>query len=82
MGFVGRWDAEGASGHGLWEVTAGPAGSFHNPLGALMIENDQFPIAFSEWNWAKLTLDPFDGTVWVQFVGDDGEVFEEILLEL
>ena len=66
----------------LWEVMVGPGGSFLNIAAKLVEPNDQFPVIFAEYCSTLIHLDPGTGTVRVEWVADDGSVWDEITLAL
>ncbi len=82
-GMVATVGIPGSDGPGLdqWEVAVGPAGSTPN-IAADLYEHDgsHYKLLFSTWSSTVLTLDPGLGTVNVEYVGDDGVTFAEILL--
>ena len=83
FGSVCRVSPEGSAGEGLWEVMAGPSGSFINPIAYIPPSwAPQYDLVVAEWNTVLLTLDPDSGTVGVSFVGDSGDVLDERQLEL
>ena len=82
LGLICRVDPEGGVAYDQWEVLTGPSGSFINPLALLHEPDDQFVTLVSEWNYTRLDLDPNLGTCVVQFIGDDGAVLAERVLDL
>lgn len=80
FGTVARLSPVGQLGDDQFEVLAGPAGSFLNPVAAVWEPDDQFVSFTFEWNYTVLTLDPGTGDVGVEFVGPTGEVLDQLLL--
>jgi len=76
---VGR---PGDIGDNMYEVLAGPTGSFLNPLGDLIVNTDQYLLSHSEWNHTRFECDPDLGTVTVAFIGNDQEIFAEMVLDV
>lgn len=76
-GAVNHVGKPGEVGADQFEVMAGPAGSRLNPVPELFEGDDQFPILLSTWNCVRLECDPVLGTVFVRFIGDDGNVLAE-----
>lgn len=79
-GSISRVGAIGDVGDSMYEVMAGPSGSFHNPIGDMMVLTEQYIMGFSEWNHTRFVCNPDTGEVLVQFVGDDGDIIEEMSL--
>ena len=72
---VGR---PGQSFDGQYEVLAGPAGSFINPLAYLFQTNAHYLGILTDWNTTLFEADPAMGTIRIAFIGDNGNVlFEE-----
>lgn len=80
MGCISKVGAIGDVGSSMYEVMAGPSGSFLNPIGDFIIETEQYLLGFSQWNHTRFVCNPETGEVLVQFVGDDGAVIEEMSL--
>ena len=72
----------GAIGEGLWEVLAGPGGSFLNVLGGLIPEQEQFPLSIAAWNFTEFVCDPNSGTIAITFIGDDATVLGSYTINL
>ncbi|MFN7145448.1 MAG: hypothetical protein ACK4YP_16865, partial [Myxococcota bacterium] len=79
---VGRVDPVGGVAEDQWEVLCGPGGSRLNAVVEAFVGNDQYPVVFARWNYARFTCDPGLGTVTVTHIGDDGGVLSEIVLEI
>ena len=75
-------DPVGGTAAEAWEVMAGPSGSILNIGAGLFAGDEQFPVIFDAWNCTRFECDPGTGTVHVSWVGDDGSVLDEIVLEL
>jgi alkaline phosphatase D len=82
FGQIARLGPPGAVGDSMYEVLAGPSGSTINPLGELIAESEQFLAGVSAWNHTRFTCDPQLGSIHVEFIGDTGDVLEEMVLEL
>ncbi len=65
-----------------WEILAGPAGSFINPIAWVTQTNDQLHRVVGQFNYTWFHADPATGMVEVAFVGDDGATITSITLEL
>ena len=65
-----------------WEILAGPAGSFINPIVFVTQTNDQLHRIVGEFNYTWFHADPATGVVEVEFIGDDGSTIDTITLEL
>lgn len=81
-GSLCRVAPEGQPGHTMFEVAAGPSGSFLNELVAFYEASGQYHILLATWSWTLLELDPGTGLVRVAFIGDTGEVLAEETLQL
>jgi len=82
MGQVCRVDPPGGAGEGIYEVLAGPAGSFINPVALLAETSEQWVSFVDQWNSVIFEADPDAGVIKTRFIGDDGEVLSEIALNL
>ena len=69
-------------GTDVWEVLAGPAGSFLNPIVETLDDTDRFPVAFGAFNYVRFTADPGTGTIAVAWIGDDGAAIAETVLAI
>ena len=73
----------GDIGDSLWEVMAGPAGSWINPVMSLNPPTDeQFNLFVATHTYTYFELDPDLGTVSIQYIGDDGSIVGEKQLQL
>lgn len=72
-GMLARVSPAGQPGDDLWDVIAGPGGSFLNPL-ALFMSGERFPLSISAWNAVRMELRS-DGTATVSWHGEAGEVY-------
>ena len=79
-GAVSRVGAAGDVGDSMYEVMAGPAGSFLNPIGQLLVPTEQYILGFSEWNHTRFVCNPDTGEIVVQFIGDTGSLINEMSL--
>ena len=79
---LGRIAPEGQVGHDLWEVFAGPAGSFVNPIVWIAQENSQYRHILKTYTYTLFEADPDAGSIRVKFINDDGDVLVEELLQL
>jgi alkaline phosphatase D len=79
---IGRVDPAGGVGEDQWEVLAGPGGSTLNAIVEAFVGSEQYPVIFAQWNWARFTCDPGAGTITVTYIGDDGGVLAEKVLDL
>ena len=79
---LGRVDPAGQIGHNLWEVFAGPAGSFVNPIVWIAQENSQYRHILKTWTYTWFEANPDEGTIRVKFINDDGNIVVEELLQL
>jgi len=82
LGQVSRVDPPGGTGEGIYEVLAGPAGSFLNPIASLAETDDQWISFVDQWNTVTFEADPVAGVITTRFLGDDGGVLAEIALNL
>jgi alkaline phosphatase D len=80
MGAISKVGAPEDIGSSMHEVMVGPSGSFLNPIGDLMIETEQYLLGLSQWNHTRFVCNPETGEIIVQFVGDSGDVLEEMSL--
>ena len=81
FGAICKVGAAGDVGDSQYEVMAGPSGSFINPIG-LFVETEQYVMGITEWNHTRFVCNPETGEVLVQFVGDSGDVIEDMTLML
>lgn len=79
-GSISRLSPAGKVGDSMYEVMTGPSGSFHNPMGNLLVPTEQYILSFAEWNHTRFVCNPDTGEVFVQFVGDEGQIIEEMSL--
>ncbi|MDP2307137.1 MAG: alkaline phosphatase D family protein [Pseudomonadota bacterium] len=82
FGLLARVDPAGGAGEDAWEVLAGPGGSFLNPIVELLDDTDRFPVAFGAFNYVRFSADPGTGTLSVAWIGDDGAIIDEAVLEV
>ncbi len=82
MGAVSHIGRPGDLADGQWEVLTGPTGSTVNPLATLYPESEQYPLLVDFWNTVLIEADPGLGTMEIRFVGDDGSVMAETVLDL
>lgn len=80
FGSVQQLDPEGP-GAAVWEIAAGPSGSFLAPVGVLIELLDgippQYAVVLEDWSWTLLDLDPSTGEVHARFIGNDGTTLAE-----
>lgn len=81
-GTLSQVDPDGGVAADQHEVLAGPGGSFLNIAADLVVNREQYPILFAEWNHTRFSCDPGTGVVSVSFIGDDGSVLYEQDLSL
>jgi alkaline phosphatase D len=81
FGAICKVGAAGDVGNSQYEVMVGPSGSFINPIG-LFVETEQYFMRIPEWNHTRFVCNPETGEIIVQFVGDPGDVIEELSLML
>ena len=62
------------------EVLTGPTGSGPSPLGGLLVPTDQYIYGHSNWCHTRFTVDPSTQSILVEFVGDDGVVFDDYVI--
>ena len=55
----------------------GPGGQFPNPAYLLMLGNDQFDYVSGANNYTRLTADPTEESLLVEFIDGDGDVIYE-----
>jgi alkaline phosphatase D len=79
-GMVAKVSRMGDSGFEMYEVLTGPTGSGPSPLGELLVPTDQYIYGHSTWCYTRFTVDPADQSVFVEFIGDDGNVFSDFLI--
>ena len=80
---VAKVSMPGDIGDSLWEVMAGPAGSWINPVMSLNPPTDeQFDLFVATHTYTYFELDPDLGTVSIQYIGDSGDVVGEKQLQL
>lgn len=72
----------GDPGWDQWEVMVGVVGSKINPMGEYFDEDDQFTLMVAAWATTIIELDPGTGLATVRYVGEDGDVVREQVLEL
>jgi hypothetical protein len=82
FGSLGLVDPPGFRGDSMWEALAGPAGSNPLALSQVFVTNDQVPFFIAEYNWLRVEADPRAGTLFLQWIGNDGEVYQERELSL
>jgi alkaline phosphatase D len=81
FGAIGQVDQDGNPGDHLWDVIVGPAGSIINPS-SFALGGDRLPVVVSNWNWVSFEADPATGTVAVRFIGDNGQVLDQMDLKI
>jgi hypothetical protein len=85
-GALQRLGRVGEPGNGIYEVAAGPSGSFLFEIETVFdltgASDVQYPLIFSDWNYVRLELDPGMGTINVVYIADDGTIMDERLLRL
>ncbi|MBT6434356.1 MAG: hypothetical protein HOK28_14755 [Deltaproteobacteria bacterium] len=79
---LAKVDKPGGPGANQWEVFAGPAGSFVNPIVYIAQENDQYKHIYKTYTYTYFEADPDAGTMRVKFINDDGNVLTEDVLQL
>lgn len=82
FGQINHVSRSGEVGDQLYEVLAGPSGSFINILGDLIVPTEQYLMSFGEWNHTRFTCHPSAGTILVEYIGDQGDVIESMRLYL
>jgi alkaline phosphatase D len=65
-----------------WEILAGPAGSFINPIVFITQTNEQLHRIIGAFNYTWFYADPASGVIEVEFIGDDGTTIDTITIEL
>jgi phosphodiesterase/alkaline phosphatase D-like protein len=68
---VGRLDKEGP-GREIFDILVGPAGNTPNPMGDLLVPNEQFIGGLQGRNYTRFTADPDLETLLVEYIGEDG----------
>lgn len=79
---LGRVDPPGGIAHNQWEVFAGPAGSFVNPMAYIAQENEQYKHIFKTHTYTYFEADPDAGTMRIKFINDNGTVLTDDTLQL
>ena len=69
--FIARVDHEGP-GRRLFDLVAGPAGSFRNPLARFLVDGDQIPWGNGDWNTMRVELTA-SGHATAAFINDDDD---------
>ncbi|MCB9765318.1 MAG: alkaline phosphatase D family protein [Alphaproteobacteria bacterium] len=73
----------GVDGDDLYEVAAGPSGSFINPIAELFQgDRAQYPVLLGTWSYCLFEADPGTGTLRVAFVDDQGTILADETLTL
>jgi alkaline phosphatase D len=80
LGFISRVDPADGAGFDLYDVLMGPGGNVASPIGDLLLETDQFLLGLSARNTTRFTADPLTETLFVEFIGEDGEVLRSMEL--
>lgn len=79
-GMVSKVSRAGDVGFEMHEVLTGPTGSGPSPLGGLLVPTDQYIYGHSNWCHTRFTVDPSTQSILVEFVGDDGVVFDDYVI--
>ena len=79
---VGRVDPSGGVADDVYEVFAGPTGSFLNVAADLFVGDPQYEWMVAAYNWCRFECDPVLGTVRVTHIGDDGTALHDVTLSL
>ena len=82
FGLVSKVGRAGELGDEMYEILCGPAGSFINLMGELLIPSEQFQLPVAEWNTTVFTCNPEQGSVTVSFIGDEGQEHASKTLQL
>jgi len=77
FGSLGTVDPPGFRGDGMYEALAGPAGSNPLALSQVFVPDEQVAFFLAEYNWLRVEADPRAGTLLLQFIGNDGQIYEE-----
>lgn len=75
---AGRVDVDGP-GNRIWDIVAGPGGSFLNPTAGFLID-EQIPYAAAMHNAARIHLD-HGGTAIIEYVGEEDQTWARLVLD-
>jgi len=81
-GQLAHVDPPDAPSADAWEVQVGPSGSHLNPVAIVYEPSEQFLHFVSSWNYVDFVADPVAGTIELRFIGDDGAILAEQLIQL
>lgn len=82
VGGVGHISAAGEAGANQWEALTGPSGSPITIAASRINADERLPVVVKQWNYTLFSANPDDGTMQIQYIADDGDVIDEITLNL